>query len=179
MNWSKTLCVLACVIPSVCLVTVTEYIRILIRDAEYTSIPASDTKQSVCISICVLYCYDLEGTSSKLIMLDSECWAPPVDGAPPLCDIEDEEVEVREVPTGAPAGLGTGEGSRPPGRSGCVSVLTSSSSSSSSSSMLGQADWSSTRFRRSFRALRASCLEGRGNERCSSLIPEESTAVLS
>lgn len=34
--------------------------------------------------------------------------------------------------------------------------------SSSSSSMLGQADWSSTRFSRSFSAFRASCLQGKG-----------------
>lgn len=89
-----------------------------------------------------------------------------MDGAPPpLCDRED----VEEAPA-PPAGLGAEveeeeeEGSRPPERSGCVSDLTSSSSSSSSSSMLGQADWSSTRFRRSFRALRASCLEGEQTE---------------
>lgn len=119
------------------------------------------TPNRACVSVHVRsICYDLEGASSKLIMLDSGCCVPPVDGAPTLCDIEDEEVEVREAPTGPPAGLNEEEeeGSRPPGRSGCVSVLTSSSSSSSSSSMLGQADWSSTRFKRSFRALRASCL---------------------
>lgn len=116
------------------------------------------------VHVCSI-CYDLEGASSKLIMLDSGCCVPPVDGAPPLCDNDIEEVEEREAPMGPPPGLGVEEGSRPPGRSGCVSVLTSSSSSSSSSSMLGQADWSSTRFRRSFRALRASCLEGRGREK--------------
>lgn len=105
--------------------------------------------------------YDLEGASSKLMMLDSGCWGPPAVGAPAPCDSEDAPAP--------PAGLGAEdeaeeeEGSRPPGRSGCVSVRTSSSSSSSSSSMLGQADWSSTRFRRSFRALRASCLEGRAD----------------
>lgn len=86
-----------------------------------------------------------------------------MDGAPPLlCDRDD--IEEAPVP---PAGLGAEvdeEGSRPPESSGCLSVLTSSSSSSSSSSMLGQADWSSTRFRRSFRALRASCLEGEQTE---------------
>ncbi|KAF3860168.1 hypothetical protein F7725_000423, partial [Dissostichus mawsoni] len=81
-------------------------------------------------------CYDLEGASSKLMMLDSGCCAPPVDAPPLLCDIEDEEVEERE------------RRRQEEGRSGCVSVLISSSSSSSSSSMLGQADWSSTRFRR-------------------------------
>lgn len=94
------------------------------------------------------------------MMLDSGCCTPPEEGAPPLCDINDEEVEEREALMAPPAVLGVEEGSRPPGRSGCVSVLTSSSSSSSSSSMLGQADWSSTRFRRSFRAFRASCLQG-------------------
>ena len=133
------------------------------------------TPNRACVSVNVHYiCYDLEGASSKLIMLDSGCCAPPVDGAPLLCDIEDEEVEAREAPTGPNV---EEEGSRPPGRSGLVSVLTSSSSSSSSSSMLGQADWSSTRFRRSFRALRASCLGGRGRETFSLLIPERSSAV--
>lgn len=108
------------------------------------------------------FCYDLDGASSKLIMLDSGCCAPLEDGAPPLCDTEDEDVEVREAPTRTPAVLEVeDEGSRLPGRRGCVSVLTSSSSSSSSSSMLGQADWSSTRFRRSFKAFRANCLDGR------------------
>ncbi len=151
------LCVLPCVISCVCLITATGYICILVRDAEYTSIPASDTEQSVRICTRVFYCYDLEGASSKLIMLDSGCCPPPVDGTPPLCDI----VEEVEAPTGPPAGLGVEEEeeSRPPRRRGCESVLTSSSSSSSSSSILGQADWSSTRFRRSLRALRASCLE--------------------
>lgn len=101
--------------------------------------------------------YDLEGASSKLMMLDSGCATPPADAAPALCD-NDEEEEV-EAPAGPPAGLGAEEEEEAEGSSGCVSVRTSSSSSSSSSSMLGQADWSSTRFRRSFRALRASCLE--------------------
>lgn len=55
MNWSKMLCVLACVISSVYLLTVTEHIRILVRDAEYTSIPASDTEQSVRIFTHVFY----------------------------------------------------------------------------------------------------------------------------
>lgn len=122
----------------------------------------------VCASVhmCSI-CYDLEGASSKLIMLDSACCVPAADAAPPLCDNGNEDVEEREALMGPPAGLGVEEeGSRPPGRSGCVSVLTSSSSSSSSSSMLGQADWSSTRFRRSFRALRASCLKRkRGKEK--------------
>lgn len=104
-------------------------------------------------------CYDLECASSKLIMLDSGCCVPAVDAAPPLCDNANDDVEEREALMGPPASLGVEEeGSWPPGRSGCVSVLTSSSSSSSSSSMLGQADWSSTRFRRSLSALRASCL---------------------
>lgn len=131
------------------------------------------TPKKACVSVHVRsICYDLEGASSKLIMLDSGCCAPPVAGVPLLC--EDEEVEEMEVPD-APAGLGMKEeGSRPPGRSGSVLVLTSSSSSSSSSSMLGQADWSSTRFSRSFRALRASCLRGK---RCSSLIPTRNTVV--
>lgn len=165
------LCVLACVISSVCLITATEYICILVY------LPVTPNRACVSVHVCSI-CYDLEGASSKLIMLDSGCCTPPVDGAPPLCDIEDEEVDERDAPTGPPADLDVEEeGSRPPGRSGCVSVLTSSSSSSSSSSMLGQADWSSTRFRRSFRALRASCLKGRGEKRCSSLIPERSTAV--
>lgn len=63
-------------------------------------------------------CYDLEGASSKLIMLDSGCCVPPVDGAPLFCDNDDEEAE-REVPMGPPAGLGVEEeGSRPPGRRG-------------------------------------------------------------
>lgn len=93
-------------------------------------------------------------------MLDSGCCVPPDDGALLICDIE--EVEEIDTPIGPPAGLNVEEeGSRPVGRSGSVSVLTSSSSSSSSSSILGQADWSSTRFRRSFRALSASCLEGK------------------
>lgn len=133
------------------------------------------TPKGACLSVHVRsICYDVEGASSKLIMLDSGCCAPPVTGVPLLCDIEDEEVEERVVP-GAPAGLDIEEErSRPPGRSGSVLVLTSSSSSSSSSSMLGQADWSSTRFSRSFRALRASCLEGK---RCSSLMPTENTVV--
>lgn len=78
------------------------------------------------------------------MMLDSGCCAAPPDGPPPLC-----EAEERGAPTGPAGG---------PGRSGCVSVRTSSSSSSSS--MLGHADVSSTRFSRSFRALRASCLKG-------------------
>lgn len=55
MNWSKMLCVLPCVISSVYLLTVTEHICILVRDADYTSIPASDTKQSVCIFTRVLF----------------------------------------------------------------------------------------------------------------------------
>lgn len=93
-------------------------------------------------------------------MLDSGCCVPPDDGAVLICDIE--EVEEIDTPIGPPAGLNVEEeGSRPVGRSGSVSVMTSSSSSSSSSSILGQADWSSTRFRRSFRALSASCLEGK------------------
>lgn len=125
------------------------------------------TINRVCASVHVCsICYDLEGASSKLIMLDSGCCVPPAGGAPLPCDKDNEEVGGSGVPMGPPAGLGAEEeGSRPPGRSGCVSVLTSSSSSSSSSSMLGQADWSSTRFRRSFRALRASCLEGRGKQK--------------
>ena len=127
-------------------------------------LPVTSKRACVSVHVCSI-CYDLEGASSKLIMLDSGCCAPPVDGAPPLCDNEDEEVEEREAPTGPPAALDVEEGSRPPGRSGCVSVLTSSSSSSSSSSMLGQADWSSTRFSRSFSALRASCLEEEGTTR--------------
>lgn len=133
------------------------------------------TPKRACVSVHVHpICYDLEGASSKLIMLDSGCCAPPVAGAPLFCDIEDEEVEEREAP-GAPTGLGMEEeGSRPPGMSGCELVLTSSSSSSSSSSMLGQADWSSTRFSRSFRALRASCLQGK---RCCSLVPTGNTVV--
>lgn len=133
------------------------------------------TPKRACASVHVSFiCYDLEAASSKLIMLDSGCCAPPVAGVPLLCDIDDEEVEEREAP-GAPAGLGMKEeGSCPPGRSGSVLVLTSSSSSSSSSSMLGQADWSSTRFSRSFRALRASCLEGK---RRSSLIPTGTAVV--
>lgn len=95
-------------------------------------------------------------------MLDSGCCVPPVEGAAFICD--KDKVEEGGTPIGPPAGLGVEEeGSRPVDRSGCVSVLTSSSSSSSSSSMLGQADWSSTRFRRSFRALSASCLECKGN----------------
>lgn len=95
------------------------------------------------------------------MMLDSECCGPPAEGAAPICD--KEEVEESDAPAGPPAGLAAEEeGSRPAGRSGCASVLPSSSSSSSSSSMLGQADWSSTRFRRSFRALSASCLKGKG-----------------
>lgn len=94
-------------------------------------------------------------------MLDSGCCAPPDEGAALICD--KDEVEESDAPIGPPVGLGVGEeASRPEDRSGCVSVLTSSSSSSSSSSMLGQADWSSTRFRRSFRALSASCLECKG-----------------
>lgn len=55
MNWSEMLCVLPCVISSVCLITVTEYIRILVRDTDYTSIPASDTEQSLRICTCVFY----------------------------------------------------------------------------------------------------------------------------
>lgn len=97
-------------------------------------------------------------------MLDSGCCVPPVEGAALICD--KDEVEEGGTPIGPPADLGVEEeGSRPVDRSGCVSVLTSSSSSSSSSSMLGQADWSSTRFRRSFRALSASCLECKGNKK--------------
>lgn len=97
------------------------------------------------------------------MMLDSGCCVPPVEGAALICDKEEGEDSVTGI--GPPADLDVEEeGSRPVGRSGCVSVLTSSSSSSSSSSILGQADWSSTRFRRSFRALSASCLEGRGEK---------------
>lgn len=55
MNWSKILCVSACVISSVYLLTVTEHIRILVRDAEYTSTAASDTEQSVRILTRVSY----------------------------------------------------------------------------------------------------------------------------
>lgn len=43
-----------------------------------------------------------------------------------------------------------------------VSALVAPAASSSSSSMLGQADWSSTRFSRSFRAFSASCLQDKG-----------------
>ena len=126
---------------------------------QYNS-PVTPNRWCVSTHVCSS-CYDLEGASSKLIMLDSGCCTAPADGAPPLCDINDE-VEEREGAMPPPDVLGVEEEeSRPTGRSGCVSVLTSSSSSSSSSSMLGQEDWSSTRFRRSFRAFRASCLEGR------------------
>lgn len=98
------------------------------------------------------------------MMLDSGCCVPPVEDAALICD--KEAAEDSDAAIGPPAGLDVEEeGSRPVGRSGCVSVLTSSSSSSSSSSILGQADWSSTRLRRSFRALSASCLEGRGEKK--------------
>lgn len=40
------LCVLACCNECVCRVTVTDNIRILVKDAEYTSIPTSDKRQS-------------------------------------------------------------------------------------------------------------------------------------
>lgn len=104
--------------------------------------------------------YDLEGASSKLMILDSG-----VACAPPLGNIEDEDVEDRVMAMDPPAaGRGVEEGGSR-GRSGCVSVRISSTSSSSSSSMLGQADWSSTRFKRSLRALRASCLQ-RGGKDC-------------
>lgn len=104
-------------------------------------------------------------------MLDSGCCVPPVKGAALIWD--KDEVEESDTPGGPPAGLGVEEeeGSRPVDRSGCMSVLTSSSSSSSSSSMLGQADWSSTRFRRSFRALSASCLECKVKKQKSNLLP--------
>lgn len=133
----------------------------LVTSAEHTTSRPTSGERHECAPVhkCSTG-YDLEGASSKLMMLDSGCWGPPEVGAPAPCDSEDAPAP--------PAGLGAEdeeeeEGSRPPGRSGCVSVRTSSSSSSSSSSMLGQADWSSTRFRRSFRALRASCLEGRAD----------------
>lgn len=97
-------------------------------------------------------------------MLDSGCCVPPVEGAALICD--KAEVEGSDIPIGPPAGLSVEEeGSRPVDRSGCASVRTSSSSSSSSSSMLGQADWSSTRFRRSFKALSASCLQYKGERK--------------
>lgn len=93
--------------------------------------------------------YDLEGASSKLMMLDSG--AEPVGDAVLLWDIEDDGIGPEEE-----------EG----GSRGWVWVRTSSSSSSSSSSMLGHADWSSTRFRRSFNAFRASCLKGKRKIKC-------------
>lgn len=50
------------------------------------------------------------------------------------------------------------------GSNGLSAFATTTAVSSSSSSMLGQADWSSTRFSRSFRAFRASCLWGKGRQ---------------
>lgn len=61
--------------------------------------------------------YDLEGASSKLIMLDSGCCVPPDEGAALIS--EDEEAEGSDAPIGPPAGLAADEdGSRPVGRSG-------------------------------------------------------------
>lgn len=152
---------------SVHLSTVTGNKRILVRNAEQASILVTANTAYLSTHTQNYFCYDLDGASSKLIML-SGCCTPLEDGVPPLCDTDDEDVEVREAPVRPPAVLEVeDEGSRLPGRRGCVSVLTSSSSSSSSSSMLGQADWSSTRFRRSFRAFRASCLDERDGKRTS------------
>lgn len=61
-------------------------------------------------------------------MLDSGCCAPPGDAVPPLCDGDKEEAEEKEAPEG-PLGVLVDEASRPPERSGWVSVRTSSSSS--------------------------------------------------